>query len=132
MRARLTLDPANKFLSVEVALTARRLRQLERAAQHGALEPLPALVLTAPLFVPLAAGFGVDPVHLGLVMTCNLAIGLYTPPVGGTLFVAARIGGVGVGALSRALVPLFAVSVLVLLLITYVDSLAMGPVRWLR
>jgi C4-dicarboxylate transporter, DctM subunit len=96
------------------------------------LEPLPALVLTAPLFVPLAAGFGVDPVHLGLVMTCNLAIGLYTPPVGGTLFVAARIGGVGVGAISRALVPLFAVSVLVLLLITYVDSLAMGPVRWLR
>jgi C4-dicarboxylate transporter DctM subunit len=96
------------------------------------LEPLPALVLTAPLFVPLASAYGVDPVHLGLVMTCNLAIGLYTPPVGGTLFVAARIGGVGVGAISRALIPLFAVSVVVLLMVTYIDVLAMAPVWWLR
>ncbi len=96
------------------------------------LEPLPALVLTAPLFVPLAAAYGVDPVHLGLVMTCNLAIGLYTPPVGGTLFVAARIGGVGVGAISRALIPLFGASLLVLALVTYIDALAMAPVRWLR
>jgi C4-dicarboxylate transporter DctM subunit len=96
------------------------------------LEPLPALVLTAPLFGPLAAVYGVDPVHLGLVMTCNLAIGLYTPPVGGTLFVAARIGGIGVGAISRALLPLFAASLAVLALVTYIDELAMAPVRWLR
>ncbi|MDP3221604.1 MAG: TRAP transporter large permease [Rubrivivax sp.] len=96
------------------------------------LEPLPALVLTAPLFVPLAASFGVDPVHLGLVMTCNLAIGLYTPPVGGTLFVAAKIGEVGVGAISRALVPLFVVSLVVLMLITYVEALPMLPVWLLR
>jgi C4-dicarboxylate transporter DctM subunit len=96
------------------------------------LEPLPALVLTAPLFVPLASAYGVDPVHLGLVMTCNLAIGLYTPPVGGTLFVAARIGDVGVGAISRALIPMFAASLLVLALITYIDALPMAPVHWLR
>lgn len=94
------------------------------------LEPLPALVLTAPLFVPLAPLYGVDPVHLGLVMTCNLAIGLYTPPVGGTLFVAARIGRVGMGEISRALIPLFVVSVAVLMLITYVQALPMFPV-WL-
>lgn len=94
------------------------------------LEPLPALVITAPLFVPLAQKFGIDPVHLGLVMTCNLAIGLYTPPVGGTLFVAAKLGGVGMGAISRALIPLFAVSVAVLLLITYVEAMPMFPV-WL-
>lgn len=96
------------------------------------LEPLPALVLTAPLFVPLARLYGIDPVHLGLVMTCNLAIGLYTPPVGGTLFVAAKIGDVGMGAISRALMPLFLVSVLVLLLITYVPALPMFPVWLLR
>jgi C4-dicarboxylate transporter DctM subunit len=71
-------------------------------------------------------------VHLGLVMTCNLAIGLYTPPVGGTLFVAARIGSVGVGAISRALFPLFGASLLVLALVTYIDALALAPVRWLR
>ena len=96
------------------------------------LEPLPALVLTAPLFVPLAPVYGVDPVHLGLVMTCNLAIGLYTPPVGGTLFVAAKIGAVGIGAISRALLPLFAVSLLVLALVTYVQALPMFPVWLLR
>jgi C4-dicarboxylate transporter, DctM subunit len=71
-------------------------------------------------------------VHLGLVMTCNLAIGLYTPPVGGTLFVAAKIGEVGMGAISRALMPLFIVSVLVLALVTYVEGPADGPVWLLR
>lgn len=96
------------------------------------LEPLPALVLTAPLFVPLAANYGVDPVHLGLLMTCNLAIGLYTPPVGGTLFVAARIGSVGILEISRALVPLFAASLVVLALLTYVEAIPMGLVWLLR
>lgn len=96
------------------------------------LEPLPALLLTAPLFIPTAAAFGVDPVHLGLIMTCNLAIGLYTPPVGGTLFVAARIGGVGMAAISRALVPLFFVSLIVLFLITYVEWLPMALVHAYR
>jgi C4-dicarboxylate transporter DctM subunit len=96
------------------------------------LEPLPALVLTAPLFVPLAKMYGIDPVHLGLVMTCNLAIGLYTPPVGGTLFVAAKLGQVGMGAISRALLPLFGVSVLVLMLITYVQAIPMFLVWMLR
>jgi C4-dicarboxylate transporter, DctM subunit len=96
------------------------------------LEPLPALVLTAPVLVPLARAYGIDLVHLGLLMTCNLAIGLYSPPVGGTLFVAGRIAGVGIGAISRALVPLFASSIVVLLLITYVEWLPMGLVWLMR
>jgi C4-dicarboxylate transporter, DctM subunit len=96
------------------------------------LEPLPALILTAPLFIPIARSFGVDPVHLGLIMTCNLAIGLYTPPVGGTLFVAARIANVGMGAMSRAMVPLFLVSLVVMMLVTYVEGLSLGLIRLLR
>ncbi|MBL8670018.1 MAG: TRAP transporter large permease [Alphaproteobacteria bacterium] len=92
------------------------------------IEPVPALILTAPLFIPTARAFGVDPVHLGLIMTCNLAIGLYTPPVGGTLFVAARIAGVGMGAMTRSLIPIFVVSVAVLLLVTYVPALPMALV----
>lgn len=94
------------------------------------LEPLPALILTAPLFIPTAKAFGVDPVHLGLIMTCNLAIGLYTPPVGGTLFVAAKIANTGMAAISRALIPQFAISLVVLILITYVEALPMALV-WL-
>jgi C4-dicarboxylate transporter, DctM subunit len=96
------------------------------------IEPLPALVLTAPLFVPLARAYGVDPVHFGLIMTCNLAIGLYTPPVGGTLFVAAKLAGVTIAAISRALVPIFVVTLVVLALITYIDALPMGLVWLLR
>ena len=93
------------------------------------IEPLPALLLTAPLFLPLAKVFGVDLVHLGVVMTANLAIALYTPPVGGTLFVAAKLANVGIGAITRALVPLMTATVLVLLLITYVPALSTTLVR---
>ena len=64
------------------------------------IEPLPALLLTAPLFLPLAKAFNVDLVHLGVVMTANLAIALYTPPVGGTLFVAAKLAHAGIAEIS--------------------------------
>jgi C4-dicarboxylate transporter DctM subunit len=87
------------------------------------IEPLPALLLTAPLFLPLAKAFGVDLVHLGVVMTANLAIALYTPPVGGTLFVAAKLARASISEISRALIPFFAATLLVLLVITYVPSL---------
>lgn len=89
------------------------------------IEPLPALLLTAPLFLPLAAAFKVDLVHLGVVMTANLAIALYTPPVGGTLFVAAKIAGAGIGAISRALIPLMSATVIVVLFVTYVPALSL-------
>ncbi|HTO46681.1 MAG TPA: TRAP transporter large permease [Burkholderiales bacterium] len=93
------------------------------------IEPLPALLLTAPLFLPLAKAFNVDLVHLGVVMTANLAIALYTPPVGGTLFVAAKLADAGIGAITRALIPLMTATVLVLLLITYVPALSTTLVR---
>jgi C4-dicarboxylate transporter DctM subunit len=95
------------------------------------IEPLPALLLTAPLFLPLANAFGVDLVHLGVVMTANLAIALYTPPVGGTLFVAAKLADAGIGEITRQLLPLLAAAVAVLLLITYVPSLSLAFGRWL-
>jgi C4-dicarboxylate transporter DctM subunit len=94
------------------------------------IEPLPALILTAPLFVPTAKAFGIDPVHLGLVMTFNLAIGLYTPPVGGTLFVAAKLSGARMGAITRELVPMFAIAIFVLGLVTYIEAIPMALV-WL-
>ena len=96
------------------------------------IEPLPALILSAPLFVPLAQAYGVDLVHLGLIMTCNLAIGLYTPPVGGTLFVAAKLAQTGIGKVSVALLPMLAVTVVVLFAVTYIEALPMGLVWLLR
>jgi C4-dicarboxylate transporter, DctM subunit len=96
------------------------------------IEPVPALILAAPLLVPLATAFKIDPVHLGLIMTCNLAIGLYTPPVGGTLMVGARLAGVGMGALLRPLLPMAMISITILMVITYVPSVSMGLVNALR
>jgi C4-dicarboxylate transporter, DctM subunit len=96
------------------------------------IEPVPALILAAPLLVPLGVAFKIDPVHLGLIMTCNLAIGLYTPPVGGTLMVGARLAGVGMASLLRPLLPQAMISVAILLVITYVPSISMGLVNALR
>jgi C4-dicarboxylate transporter DctM subunit len=87
------------------------------------IEPLPALLLTAPLFLPLAQIFQIDLVHLGVVMTANLAIALYTPPVGGTLFVAAKLAKAGIGEITRALWPLLAAAIVALMIITFVPSL---------
>ncbi|MEO7336402.1 MAG: TRAP transporter large permease [Caldimonas sp.] len=96
------------------------------------IEPVPALILAAPLLVPLSTAFKIDPVHLGLIMTCNLAIGLYTPPVGGTLMVGARLAGVGMAAVMRPLIPQMMISVTILMVITYVPAVSMALVHALR
>jgi len=87
------------------------------------IEPLPAMLLSAPLLLPMAKGFGVDMVHFGVVVTANLAIALYTPPVGGTLFVAAKLAGAGIGAITKHLIPLMGATLFMLLVITYVPQL---------
>jgi C4-dicarboxylate transporter DctM subunit len=96
------------------------------------IEPVPAIILAAPLLVPLATAFRIDPVHLGLIMTCNLAIGLYTPPVGGTLMVGARLAGVGMGAVVRAMIPMMMISVSILLVVTYIPAISMALVHAVR
>jgi C4-dicarboxylate transporter, DctM subunit len=77
--------------------------------------------------LPLAKLFGIDLVHLGVVMTANLAVALYTPPVGGTLFVAAKLANAGIGAITRELIPLMSATVAVVFLVTYWPALT----RWL-
>ncbi len=87
------------------------------------IEPLPALLMAAPLFLPLAMAFKIDLVHMGVIMTANLAIALYTPPVGGTLFVAAKLAKASIGEITRHLWLMMAVTFSVVILITYVPSL---------
>jgi C4-dicarboxylate transporter DctM subunit len=96
------------------------------------IEPVPALILTAPLLLPVAKAMGVDAVHFGLILVFNLALGLFTPPVGGTLFVAAKIAGVRIGEITRDLLPMFALSLLVLAIVTYAPGLVLAPVSWFR
>lgn len=90
----------------------------------GAFLDLPAAVLLlGPLFVTIGQAIGLDLVQLGLMMVVNLSIGLYTPPVGTTLFISAAIARVGIGETVRALLPFYMVALIVLALVSYVSAL---------
>ncbi|MBF9052417.1 TRAP transporter large permease subunit [Roseobacter sp. HKCCD9010] len=90
----------------------------------GAFLDLPAAVLLlGPIFVTIANAIGLDPVQLGLMMVVNLSIGLYTPPVGTTLFISSSIAKVGIGEAVKALLPFYLVALTVLALISFVPSL---------
>lgn len=79
----------------------------------------PAIMLLAPILVPVAADLGMHPVQFGLVMVINLTIGLLTPPVGTAMYVASNISGVPILRLSRCLVPFWSIMLLVLMAVTY-------------
>jgi tripartite ATP-independent transporter DctM subunit len=97
------------------------------------MEPLPLMLILAPILFPMLTGMGVDPIHFGVVMVLNLVLGMVTPPVGLTLFVMARIGNVGVWELFWAAWPYFLVLVAVLLVLTYVPWFSLALVDlWMR
>lgn len=96
------------------------------------IETAPALVLTVPVLLPLTSRLAIDPVHFGVVVVLNLVIGLVTPPVGASLFVVSAISGVPLDRLPRTIWPFVAAAVGVLLLVTYVPWLSVGPARLLR
>lgn len=90
----------------------------------GAFLDLPAAVLLlGPLFVTIGQAIGLDLVQLGLMMVVNLAVGLYTPPVGTTLFISAAIARAGIGETVKALLPFYGVAIAVLLAISYLPAL---------
>jgi len=83
----------------------------------------PALIMLVPMLIPLAQKFGIDMVHLGLVMVINLAFGLTTPPVGTALFVALKVANLPMDKIITPLLPLLACMCSVLLLVTYVPEI---------
>ena len=89
------------------------------------LDPTSAILVFAPLLVPVAVSLGIDPIHFGIVMTVNLAIGMFTPPFGLNLFVAQSVTGLPAHVLYRGVAPFVAVLVLALLIITYVPALSL-------
>ena len=72
----------------------------------------------------MAQALGIDLIHLGVVMIVNLAIGLYTPPVGVNLYVACGVAKVNLKQISRAVVPLLIASIIVLLIVTYIPGIS--------
>lgn len=84
------------------------------------LDSTSALYIFTPLFAPVAAAMGISPIHLGVVMIVNLAIGLFTPPVGVNLYVACGIGDIKIEEISKGIIPCLVAELVILLLCTYV------------
>ncbi|MBX3581088.1 MAG: TRAP transporter large permease [Rhizobiaceae bacterium] len=89
------------------------------------LDPTSAILVFAPLLVPIAISLGIDPIHFGIVMTVNLAIGMFTPPFGLNIFVAQSVTGIPAHSLYRGVAPFVVLLVLALLIITYVPALSL-------
>ncbi len=89
------------------------------------MEPSSILLITAPLLFPMAMHLNIDPIHLGVLMTVNMEIGMITPPVGLNLYVASGISHLGLTETTKACAPWILVMFLYLVLITYVPSVSL-------
>jgi tripartite ATP-independent transporter DctM subunit len=95
------------------------------------LDVFSALVIMVPLILPVALGYGVDPVHLGILFLANMQIGYFTPPIGMNLFIASYRFGKPLTEIFAACWPFMLVLLLALALITYVPAVSLGLGRLL-
>ena len=89
------------------------------------LEPVAGLLITVPVLLPAAIEFGIDPLHLGIVMILNLVLGLLTPPVGLVLYVLSSVTGSSVQTVTRGMVPFLIPLLITLLLITFIPAFSL-------
>ncbi len=85
----------------------------------------PTIIITTPIFLPIAQAYGIDPVHFGVIMILNYGIGLNTPPVGGVQFVACAVGKISVWEAMRSIWPFYGAGIVVLGLVTYIPALSL-------
>lgn len=89
------------------------------------MDMTPAVLVFTPIFLPVAIGIDLHPVHFGVIMIANLCIGLCTPPVGSCLFLGCGVGKTKIGEVSRAMVPFYIAMFAALILITYFEDLSL-------
>ena len=89
------------------------------------METVCAIMILAPILFPVVTALGVDPIHFGIIMVTNLAIGFITPPLGVNLFVASRVGETTLDVVIRGIVPFLVLMIATLMLITYVPAISM-------
>jgi C4-dicarboxylate transporter DctM subunit len=89
------------------------------------MEPSSIILILAPIFLPVAIKLGIDPIHLGIVMTINMELGMITPPVGLNLYVASGLARMGLTEVTLAAAPWIAVVTSVLILVTYVPQVSL-------
>ncbi len=95
------------------------------------LDPLSAILLLTPLLVPLVKAAGIDTVHFGIVVTVNLAIGLFHPPFGMNIFVAQSVLGLQLGVIYRGIIPFLLIYLVALMMITYIPEISLFGMRLL-
>lgn len=96
------------------------------------LEPPAAILLLTPVLTPIAYQAGVDPIHFGIIVTVNLAIGMFMPPFGLNLFASHALFKTPLPDLYRGVLPFFGIYIVMLILITYVPAITLLPLRLLR
>ena len=95
-----------------------------RARGPVGIEAAAAILILVPILLPVATSLGIDPVHFGIIMVVNLAIGLVTPPVGINLFVAAQISKMKVSVISRAIIPFVMIVFVDVLVLSFVPMMS--------
>ncbi|NLK73138.1 MAG: TRAP transporter large permease, partial [Clostridiales bacterium] len=96
------------------------------------METAAAIIILTPILAPIAVQLGVDPVHFGVIMIMNLAIGLCTPPVGICLYVASNIAKIKIDNMMKWLWPFLGVSIAALLIVTYIPQISLFLVKFLN
>ncbi|MBN6753721.1 TRAP transporter large permease [Kocuria palustris] len=89
------------------------------------LDPTSAILIFTPIFLPIVVEFGVDPIHLGLIVVFALSLGTITPPVGNVLFVSAKVAGLRIEPVIAALVPFFIALLMGLVIVSFLPALSL-------
>jgi len=89
------------------------------------LEPIPLLILVAPILLPVVQQLGVDLVHFGIILNLNITIGIITPPMGIGLYVMTRVSGVSFEELVKACMPMMVPLLASLMLLTFMPALSL-------
>jgi C4-dicarboxylate transporter, DctM subunit len=90
------------------------------------IETSAAIIVLGPLLAPVAASFGIDPVHFGIIMVVNLALGMITPPFGVNLFAACSVAKISLDQIVKQLVPFILCVLTALMIITYMPFISLG------
>jgi C4-dicarboxylate transporter DctM subunit len=96
------------------------------------LEPPAAILLLTPLLTPIVYQAGVDPIHFGIIVTVNLAIGMFMPPFGLNLFAAHALFATPLAKLYRGVLPFLVIYLIMLVVITYIPEITLAPLKLLR
>jgi len=89
------------------------------------MDMAPLILITTPILLPVLTSMGVDPVHFGVMLVLNLAVGLCTPPVGSALFVGCAVGKISIEKATKALLPFYFAMFVTLLLVTYIPEIVL-------